>query len=138
MRRKPLCRSLYVQALLAILIGMLLGHFSPESGAAMKPLVDGFIKLIGRIIVPIILCTVAVGIAGMEDMKKIGKTGAPALLCVEIASTIALVGGLVIVNPVKPGVGMNIDPASLDARGIEAHTGPVSYTHLTLPTNREV
>jgi len=124
MTRKPLYRSLYVQVLLAILIGVLLGHFYPESGAAMKPLGDGFIKLIKMIIAPIIFCTVVVGIAGMEDMKKVGKTGGLALLYFEIVSTIALVVGLVIVNLVKPGVGMNIDPASLDTRGIEAYTGP--------------
>ena len=124
MTRKPLYRSLYVQVLLAILIGVLLGHFYPESGAAMKPLGDGFIKLIKMIIAPIIFCTVVVGIAGMEDMKKVGKTGGLALLYFEIVSSIALVVGLVIVNLVKPGVGMNIDPASLDTKGIAAYTEP--------------
>jgi len=124
MTRKPLYRSLYVQVLLAILVGVLLGHFYPESGAAMKPLGDGFIKLIKMIIAPIIFCTVVVGIAGMEDMKKVGKTGGLALLYFEIVSSIALVVGLVIVNLVKPGVGMNIDPASLDTKGIAAYTGP--------------
>ena len=124
MTRKPLYRSLYVQVLLAILVGVLLGHFYPESGAAMKPLGDGFIKLIKMIIAPIIFCTVVVGIAGMEDMKKVGKTGGLALLYFEIVSSIALVVGLVIVNLVKPGVGMNIDPASLDTKGIAAYTEP--------------
>ena len=124
MTRKPFYRSLYVQVLAAILVGVLLGHFYPETGAAMKPLGDGFIKLIKMIIAPIIFCTVVVGIAGMEDMKKVGKTGGLALLYFEIVSTIALVVGLVIVNLVKPGVGMNIDPASLDTRGIAAYTGP--------------
>lgn len=124
MTRKPFYRSLYVQVLAAILIGVLLGHFYPESGAAMKPLGDGFIKLIKMIIAPIIFCTVVVGIAGMEDMKKVGKTGGIALLYFEIVSSIALVVGLVIVNLVKPGVGMNIDPASLDTKGIAAYTGP--------------
>ena len=124
MTRKPFYRSLYVQVLTAIVIGVLLGHFYPESGAAMKPLGDGFIKLIKMIIAPIIFCTVVVGIAGMEDMKKVGKTGGLALLYFEIVSSIALVVGLVIVNLVKPGVGMNIDPASLDTKGIAAYTGP--------------
>jgi aerobic C4-dicarboxylate transport protein len=124
MTRKPFYRSLYVQVLFAIVIGVLLGHFYPESGTAMKPLGDGFIKLIKMIIAPIIFCTVVVGIAGMEDMKKVGKTGGLALLYFEIVSSIALVVGLAIVNLVKPGVGMNIDPASLDTKGIAAYTGP--------------
>ena len=103
-------------------IGVLLGHFYPETGAAMKPLGDGFIKLIKMIIAPIIFCTVVVGIAGMEDMKKVGKTGGYALLYFEIVSTIALIVGLVIVNLVQPGAGMNIDPATLDTKGIAAYT----------------
>ena len=90
----------------------------------MKPLGDGFIKLIKMIIAPIIFCTVVVGIAGMEDMKSVGKTGGYALLYFEIVSTIALIVGLVIVNLVQPGVGMNIDPASLDTKSIAAYTGP--------------
>jgi len=90
----------------------------------MKPLGDGFIKLIKMIIAPIIFCTVVVGIAGMEDMKKVGKTGAYALLYFEIVSTIALVVGLIIVNTVKPGVGMNIDPTTLDTKSVAAFTKP--------------
>lgn len=117
-------QSLYVQVITAIAIGVVLGHFWPETGAAMKPLGDGFIKLIKMIIAPIIFCTVVVGIAGMEDMKKVGKTGGLALLYFEIVSTIALVVGLVIINIVKPGVGMNIDPSTLDTKGIAAYTGP--------------
>ena len=103
---KPLYRSLYFQVITAIVIGILLGHFWPETGAAMKPLGDGFIKLIKMIIAPIIFCTVVVGIAGMEDMKKVGKTGGLALLYFEVVSTIALIVGLVIVNTVQPGAGM--------------------------------
>jgi aerobic C4-dicarboxylate transport protein len=121
---KPIYKSLYFQVITAIVIGVLLGHFYPETGAAMKPLGDGFIKLIKMIIAPIIFCTVVVGIAGMEDMKKVGKTGGYALLYFEIVSTIALVVGLTIVNLVQPGAGMNIDPASLDTRGIAAYTKP--------------
>ncbi len=124
MGKKPIYKSLYVQVLTAIAIGVLLGHFYPETGAAMKPLGDGFIKLIKMIIAPIIFCTVVVGIAGMEDMKKVGKTGGLALLYFEIVSTIALIVGLVIVNLVKPGAGMNIDVATLDAKSIAAYTGP--------------
>ena len=121
---KPLYRSLYFQVITAIVIGIALGHFYPETGAAMKPLGDGFIKLIKMIIAPIIFCTVVVGIAGMEDMKKVGKTGGYALLYFEIVSSIALVVGLTIVNVVQPGAGMNIDPASLDTRGIAAYAKP--------------
>ncbi|HWH81253.1 MAG TPA: dicarboxylate/amino acid:cation symporter, partial [Burkholderiaceae bacterium] len=122
--RKPFYKSLYLQVVIAIVIGVLLGHFAPATGEAMKPLGDGFIKLIKMIIAPIIFCTVVVGIAGMEDMKKVGKTGGLALLYFEIVSSIALVVGLVVINIVQPGTGMNIDPASLDTKGIAAYTGP--------------
>ncbi len=121
---KPLYKSLYFQVVTAIVIGVLLGHFAPATGEAMKPLGDGFIKLIKMIIAPIIFCTVVVGIAGMEDMKKVGKTGGLALLYFEVVSSIALVVGLLIVNLVQPGAGMNIDPASLDTKGVSAYTGP--------------
>jgi len=121
---KPFYKSLYLQVIVAIVIGVLLGHFYPQTGEAMKPLGDGFIKLIKMIIAPIIFCTVVVGIAGMEDMKKVGKTGGYALLYFEIVSSIALIVGLIIVNTVQPGVGMNVDPASLDTKGIAAYTKP--------------
>ena len=121
---KPFYKSLYFQVITAIVIGVLLGHFYPSTGEAMKPLGDGFIKLIKMIIAPIIFCTVVVGIAGMEDMKKVGKTGGYALLYFEIVSTIALIVGLVIVNLVQPGAGMNVDAASLDSKSIAAYTGP--------------
>ena len=121
--RKPLYKSLYVQVISAIVMGVALGHFFPELGTAMKPLGDGFIKLIKMIIAPIIFCTVVVGIAGMEDMKKVGKTGGYALLYFEAVSTIALIVGLVIVNVVQPGAGMNVDAASLDSKAVSAYTG---------------
>src|SRR4029077_5178647 len=121
---KPLYKSLYFQVICAIVIGVLLGHFYPATGEAMKPLGDGFIKLIKMIIAPIIFCTVVVGIAGMEDMKKVGKTGGYALLYFEIVSTIALVVGLTIVNVVHPGGGMNIDPTTLDTKAVAAFTKP--------------
>ena len=112
---RPLYRSLYFQVLVAIAIGVLLGHFFPEAAVKLKPLGDGFIKLIKMMIAPIIFCTVVTGIAGMENMKAVGKTGVLALLYFEVVSSIALVIGLVIVNVVKPGAGMNIDVATLDA-----------------------
>lgn len=117
-------KSLYVQVLTAIAIGVLLGHFAPATGEAMKPLGDGFIRLIKMIIAPIIFCTVVVGIAGMDDMKKVGKTGGLALLYFEIVSTLALIIGLVVVNVIKPGEGMHIDPHSLDTKSIAAYVGP--------------
>jgi len=119
-----LLSSLYIQVLVAISIGIFLGHFYPELGTAMQPLGTAFIKLIKMIIAPIIFCTVVVGIAGMEDMKKVGKTGGYALLYFEIVSTIALIIGLVVINVVKPGVGMHIDPASLDQQSITKYTAP--------------
>jgi aerobic C4-dicarboxylate transport protein len=122
--RKPLYKSLYVQVLTAVALGVFLGHFYPQTGADMKPLGDAFIKLIKMIIAPIIFCTVVVGIAGMEDMKKVGKTGGLALLYFEVVSTVALIIGLVVVNLLQPGSGMHVDPASLDTKGIAAYTAP--------------
>src|SRR4051812_16855598 len=87
-RRRPLYRSLYAQVLTAVVIGIIVGHFWPATGAAMKPLGDAFIKLIKMMIAPIIFCTVVTGIAGMEDMKKVGKTGGLALLYFEVVSSI--------------------------------------------------
>jgi aerobic C4-dicarboxylate transport protein len=121
---RPLYKSLYAQVITAIIIGVILGHFWPQTGEAMKPLGDGFIKLIKMIIAPIIFCTVVVGIAGMEDMKKVGKTGGLALLYFEVVSSIALLVGLVIINVVQPGAGMNVDPNALDTKNIAAYTGP--------------
>lgn len=124
MAKKPLYRSLYVQVLTAIAIGVLLGHFYPQTGAAMKPLGDGFIKLIKMVIAPIIFCTVILGIAGMEDMKKVGQTGGLALLYFEIISTISLIVGLIVVNLIQPGSGMNVDVRTLDSKSVEAYAGP--------------
>ena len=122
--KQPFYKSLYVQVLTAIAVGIALGHFYPSLGAEMKPLGDGFIKLIKMIIAPVIFCTVVVGIAGMEDMKKVGKTGGLALLYFEAVSTLALIVGLIIVNVVQPGAGMHIDPHTLDTKGIAAYTAP--------------
>lgn len=119
--RQPLYKSLYVQVIVAITIGILLGHFYPETGVALKPLGDGFVKLIKMVIAPIIFCTVVSGIAGMQNMKSVGKTGGYALLYFEIVSTIALIIGLVVVNVVKPGVGMHIDVSTLNASSIAAY-----------------
>ena len=124
MPKKPFYKSLYVQVLTAIIIGVLLGHFYPTVGESMKPLGDGFVKLIKMIIAPIIFCTVVIGIAGMESMKTVGKTGGLALIYFEVVSTIALIVGLIIVNVIQPGAGMNVDPATLDTKSVSAYTGP--------------
>ena len=119
----PILRSLYVQVLIAITVGVLLGFFAPETGAAMKPFGDGFIKLVKMMIAPIIFTTVVAGIAGSGDMKKVGRTGGLALLYFEVVSTLALLVGLLIVNVVQPGAGMNVDPAKLNAGAVAAYTG---------------
>ena len=124
MAKKAIFKSLYFQVLVAIAIGVGLGHFYPSVGADMKPLGDAFIKLIKMIIAPIIFCTIVVGIAGMEDMKKVGKTGGYAVLYFEVVSTIALIIGLIVVNVWQPGAGMNVDPASLDTKGIAKYAAP--------------
>ncbi|WP_394780984.1 dicarboxylate/amino acid:cation symporter [Undibacterium sp.] len=122
--KQPLYKSLYFQVIVAIIIGVLLGHFYPQTGAAMKPLGDGFIKLIKMMIAPIIFCTVVIGIAGMEDMKKVGKTGGMALLYFEIVSTLALIIGLIVVNVLQPGAGMNVDLTKINAKEALTYAGP--------------
>ena len=117
---KPLYRVLYVQVLAAIAAGVLLGHFYPATGEAMKPLGDAFIKLIKMIIAPIIFVTVVHGIASMQDLKKVGRVGVKALIYFEVVTTLALAIGLIVGNFVQPGAGMNIDPATIDAKAIES------------------
>jgi aerobic C4-dicarboxylate transport protein len=108
--------------LTAIVIGILLGHFYPAIGEQMKPLGDGFIKLIKMLIAPIIFCTVVHGIAGMEDLKKVGRVGLKALIYFEAVTTLALIVGLVIVNVLQPGTGMNVDARSIDTKSIQVYT----------------
>ena len=122
MRAKRIYKNLYFQVLTAIIMGALLGHFYPETGADMKPLGDGFIKLIKMIIAPIIFCTVVTGIAGMEDMKKVGRVGVKALVYFEIVSTVALAIGLLVVSVIQPGAGMNADVSKLDTKALETFT----------------
>src|SRR5262245_41747725 len=116
---KPLYQSLYVQVLVAIAIGIALGHFYPQLGAAMKPFGDAFIKLIKMIIAPIIFCTVVHGIASMQDMKKVGRVGLKALIYFEVLTTLALIVGLIVANTLQPGAGMNIDPSTIDTKAIQ-------------------
>lgn len=114
-----LFKSLYFQVIVAILIGITLGHFFPSFAIQLKPLGDGFIKLIKMMIGPIIFCTIVTGIAGMQNTKKVGRVGLKAILYFEVVTTLALIIGLVVINILKPGVGMNIDPASLDTKSVE-------------------
>ncbi|HZP11733.1 MAG TPA: dicarboxylate/amino acid:cation symporter [Nevskiaceae bacterium] len=111
-------RRLYVYVLCAIVLGALFGIVDPAHATLMKPLGDGFIKLIKMLIAPVIFCTVVTGIAGMRDAKKVGRVGAKALLYFEVVSTIALAIGLVVVNLLKPGAGFNVDPSTLDAKAV--------------------
>jgi aerobic C4-dicarboxylate transport protein len=120
--KKKLYEHLYFQVLCGMLIGVLLGFFYPGAGSAMKPFGDAFIKLIRMVIAPIIFCTVVHGIASMSDLKKVGKVALKALIYFEAVTTLALVVSLVIVNLWGPGVGMNIDPAAIDTKQIQAYT----------------
>lgn len=115
----PWYKSLYIQVIIAIIIGAALGYVHPELGADMKPLGDAFIKLIKMIVGPIIFCTVVVGIASMGSLQKVGRVGGKALVYFVIFSLISLVLGLVVANVVQPGVGMNIDAAAIDKSAIE-------------------
>lgn len=115
MRKPSLHQLLYVQVVAAIVAGVMLGHVAPQLAVQMKPLGDGFIKLIKMLVTPIIFCTIVTGIAGMGDLKKVGRVGGKALLYFEVVSTFALAVGLVIANFIKPGAGFNVDPATLDA-----------------------
>jgi aerobic C4-dicarboxylate transport protein len=121
---RRILRSLYFQVLVAITAGVLLGVFAPATAAAMKPFGDGFIKLIKMIIAPVIFCTVVLGIAGAEDLKKVGRTGGLALLYFEGVSTLSLILGLLVVNIVRPGAGMNVDARTLDLGAVSAYAGP--------------
>ena len=118
-QHKPFFKSLYFQVLLAILAGVLLGHFYPQLGEQMKPLGDAFIKMIKMIIAPIIFCTVVHGIASMQDMKKVGRVGVKALIYFEVVTTLALIVGLIVANTLQPGVGMNVDPTTIDTKSIQ-------------------
>ena len=120
--KKPLYTHLYFQVLTGITIGVLLGYFWPSTGAAMRPFGDGFIRLIRMIIAPIIFGTVVVGIARMGDMRNVGRIGVRALIYFEVVSTLALIIGLIVINTYQPGVGINADPATLDAKAVSAYT----------------
>src|ERR1700730_7186787 len=115
--RKPLYSHLYAQVLTAII----LGYFYPQLGEQMKPFGDAFIKMIKMLIAPIIFCTVVHGIAGMEDLKRVGRVGIKALIYFEVVTTLALIVGLVIVNILQPGAGMNVDAKAIDTKSIQIY-----------------
>ena len=126
--RRPIYRTLYFWVLFAILAGGLVGHFFPETGESLKPLGDGFIKLVKMIIAPVIFLTIVIGIAGMRDLKRIGRVAAKAFAYFLFFSTLALIVGLVIANVVQPGRGLNIDPATLDAGAVAGYAAAAHET----------
>jgi aerobic C4-dicarboxylate transport protein len=130
-RKRPFYASLSFQVTFAILAAIVVGHVSPAKAMAMKPLGDAFIRLITMVITVIIFCTVVTGIAGMEDMKKVGRVGGKALLYFEAVSTLALVIGLIVGNLVHPGSGFNVDPATLDAKAVAEYAGQAKAQSVT-------
>ena len=128
---KPFYASLWVQVLFAMAVAIVLGYVSPARAIAMKPLGDAFIRMITMIITILIFCTVVTGIAGMQDLKKVGRVGGKALLYFEIVSTIALVIGLIVGNVVHPGSGFNVNAASLDARAVADYAGQAKAQSVT-------
>jgi len=115
-------KSLYLQVIIAIIAGILIGIFSPSFAIQLKPLGDGFIRLIKMMIGPVIFCTIVNGIAGMENTKKVGRVGVKTIIYFEVVSTFALLIGLLVINLLKPGIGMNIDPTTLDLKAVESYT----------------
>jgi aerobic C4-dicarboxylate transport protein len=130
-RKPPLYTSLWVQVLAAIVVAIAFGHFSPARAVAMKPLGDGFIKLITMIITTVIFCTVVSGIAGMQDLKKVGRVGGKALLYFEVVSTMALLVGMIVGNVLRPGNGLNVNPATLDAKAVSDYAGQAKAQNAT-------
>jgi aerobic C4-dicarboxylate transport protein len=118
---RPWYRVLYIQVLIAIAVGVAIGHFFPDTGKAMKPLGDGFIALIKMMIAPIIFCTVVHGIGSMSDLKKVGRVGVKTLFYFEMVSTLALAIGLIVGEVLQPGKGFNIDPATLDPKAVATY-----------------
>ncbi len=134
-------KSLYGQVIAAIILGIALGFFYPALAVKMKPLGDGFIKLVKMMIAPVIFCTIVNGIAGMQDIKKVGRVGIKAIIYFEIVTTLALIIGLIVINFLKPGSGMNVDPSTLDANAVSSYvtqsktTGVVGFLLHIIPDN---
>ena len=131
LERRPLYRHLYVQVLIAIALGTLIGHFWPTIGEALKPLGDGFIKLVKMIIAPVIFLTLVTGIAGMREMAAVGRVAAKAFAYFLFFSTVALIVGLIVANVLQPGAGMHIDPATLDASKVATFSQKAHETTVT-------
>ncbi|MET0179248.1 MAG: cation:dicarboxylase symporter family transporter, partial [Novosphingobium sp.] len=127
----PWHRHLYVQVLAAIVAGALVGHFAPATGEALKPVGDGFIKLVKMIIAPVIFLTVVTGIAGMRDLTRVGRVALKAFAYFLFFSTLALIVGLMVGNLVRPGAGLAIDPASLDPAAVAQYADKAHETTLT-------
>ncbi len=125
--RRPIYKVLYFQVLVAVVAGLLLGAFFPATGEAMKPLGDGFIKLVKMIIAPVIFCTVVIGIASMRDVRKVGRVGGKALLYFEVVSTFALVLGIIVGDIIRPGDGFNANVASIDTKAIAGYTNQAAH-----------
>src|ERR1700674_918009 len=132
-------KILYVQVLIAIALGILIGYFYPDFGKALKPLGDGFIALIKMMIAPVIFCTVVHGISSMGDLKRVGRVGLKALIYFEVVSTVALAIGIIVGEVLQPGAGFNIDPSTLDPKLVATYTarakeeGLVSHLMAIIP-----
>ncbi len=128
---RPFYSHLYVQVIVAIVLGALIGHFWPSVGESLKPLGDGFIKLVKMIIAPVIFITIVTGLAGMGDLKGVGSVAGKAFGYFLFFSTLALIVGLIVANVVRPGAGMHIDPASLDASAVQGYAAQAHQSTLT-------
>ena len=120
-RHQPWYKILYIQVLIAIALGVLVGYFFPDLGKELKPLGDGFIALIKMMIAPVIFCTVVHGISSMGDLKRVGRVGLKALIYFEVVSTVALAVGLLVGEVLQPGRGFNIDPATIDPKSVATY-----------------
>lgn len=129
--RRPLWRQLYFQVLAAILLGTLVGMLAPETGVALRPLGDGFIKLVKMIIAPVIFLSIVTGIAKSQQLRGVGNIALKALVYFAFASTMALILGLIVANVVRPGAGLDIDVATLDSSKISGYVGAASHASLT-------
>ena len=127
---RKIIKSLYGQVIIAILIGIALGSFYPDFATRMKPLGDGFIKLVKMMIAPVIFCTIVSGIASMQNIKKVGRVGLKAIIYFEVITTFSLIIGLMVINFMKPGVGMNVDPSTLDAKAVASYVTQSKATNV--------
>ncbi len=126
---KKIYKGLYFQVIVAIILGIILGVYQPAFAESLKPLGDGFIKLVKMIIAPIIFATIVTGIAGMQDTKKVGRVGVKAILYFEVISTLALIIGLIVVNLFQPGSGMHVDPSTLDQSAVAKYVTTAKGGH---------